>query len=399
MSKKQITTAVISDIHFGASSPTRLFDELKFFLNYIKDLQSLDLIVIDGDYFHAKSYAQTDSIKLAIYFMDLLIEVAKSKHAKIRIVYGTESHDAMQYGVFLPHEINPDIDFKIIYKVMEEEIFENVYVLYLPEEYILDKKEYYSEFLNNKNKYDFIFGHGVIKEGMRMIHSNKKEEVKRLKPATFTVSDFEYCCKGKVYFGHYHVFTNIDDFCYYVGSFTRWIHGEEDPKGFIIDIMDSKGKHETKFMENAEAPIYQSFIFGYGDDIFKDEESTLNHLKTLENIANDDTIDKVRFVFNIPQTYENPEFFIKCVKDKFSSIKKVSLLFTNGYIETKKSKNEEVLDDIVHKYDYILDKSLKMENILHEFIKDKYEKTIDVEDLKRYLYGNPVDEIRNRLGE
>lgn len=399
MKNKEITTVVISDIHFGASSPTRLFDELKFFIDYIRELPSLDLIVVDGDYFHAKSYAQTDAIKLAMLFMSTLTDIAKSKKSKIRIVYGTESHDAMQYGLFLSYEINFDLDFRIIYEVTEEEIFENVHVLYLPEEYVMDKKEYYSEFLNNKKKYDFVFGHGVIKEGMRMIHSNKKDEVKRLKPATFTVSDFEYCCKGKVYFGHYHVFTNMNDFCYYVGSFTRWIHGEEEPKGFIVDYMDSKGKHDTKFIENADAPIYQSFIFGYGDDIFKDEESTLNHLKTLENIANDDTIDKVRFVFNIPQTYENPEFFIKCVKDKFSSTKKVSLLFTNGYIESKKSKNEEVLDDIVDKYDYILDKSLKMENILHQFINDKYDKKIDIEDLQRYLYGNPVEDIRRALDE
>lgn len=399
MTSKDITTVIISDIHFGASSPTKLFDELNFFLTYIETLPSLDLIVIDGDYFHAKLYAQSDAIRLAIYFMDLIVGIAKVKDAKIRIVYGTESHDAMQYGVFLSHETNLDVDFKIIYKVTEEEIFENVHVLYLPEEYILDKKEYYSAVLGNEKKYDFIFGHGVIKEGMRMIHSNKKEEVKRLKPATFTVSDFKHCCKGRVYFGHYHVYTNIDDFVYYVGSYSRWIHGEEDPKGFIVDTMTKKGKHTTKFMENADAPVYRSFTFGYGDDIFKDEESTLNHLKTLQNIANDECIDKVRFVFNIPETYKNPEFFIKCVKDAFASSKKVSLLFTNGYIESKKSKNEEVLDEIVDRYDYILDKSLKMENILHEFIKDKHNKIIEIEDIQRYLYGNPVDDIRRALDE
>lgn len=396
---KDITTVIISDIHFGASSPTKLFEELKFFLYYIQDLPSLDLIVIDGDYFHSKLYVQSTATKLAVYFMNLLVHTAKMKHAKIRIVYGTESHDAMQYSIFSYYETDTSIDFNIVYKASEEEIFDGVYVLYLPEEYILDKKEYYAEFLNNKKKYDFIFGHGVIKEGMRMIQSTKSEETKRLKPATFSLSDFEYCCKGKVYFGHYHVYTNLNDFAYYVGSFTRWIHGEEEEKGFIIDSMSNKGKHTTKFIENPDAPIYKSFTFGYKDDIFKDEESTLNHIKTLQNIADDDSIDKVRFVFNIPETYTNPEFFIKCIKDAFSLSKKVSLLFTNGYIESRKSKNEEVLDDIVTRYEYILDKSLKMENVLQEFIKDKNEKNIELVDIQRYLYGNPIEEIRSKLSE
>lgn len=397
MIEKEITTAIISDIHFGAGSPTKLFDELRFFLSYLQDLPSLDLIVIDGDYFDSKLYVQSTATKLAVYFMNLLVHTAKMKQAKIRIVYGTESHDAMQYSIFSYYETDTSLDFRVIYKVTEEEIFDDVYALYLPEEYVLDKKEYYMDFLNNKKKYDFVFGHGVIKEGMRMIHSAKTEEIKRLKPATFSLSDFEYCCKGKVYFGHYHIHTNLNDFAYYIGSFTRWMHGEEEEKGFVIDTMNKKGKHTTKFIENPDAPVYRSFTFGYRDDIFANEESTLNHLQTLQNLADDDSIDKVRFVFNIPETYENPEFFIKCVKDTFSLSKKVSLLFTNGYIESRKSKNEKILDDIVSKYDYILDKSLKLENVLQEFINDKHEKKIDLHDIERYLYGNPIENIQKAL--
>lgn len=394
---KEITTAIISDIHFGASSPIKLFEELRFFISYIQSLSSLDLIVIDGDYFDSKLYVQSNATKLAVYFMNLLITTAKMKNTKIRIVYGTESHDAMQYNIFSMYETDSNCDFRIIYKVEEEEIFQDVWVLYLPEEYIHDKHQYYDEYLMKKNRYDYIFGHGVIKEGMTMVSRNKQDEKKRLKTPIFSTAEFQNCCVGKVYFGHYHVYTNIDDFVYYVGSYSRWSHGEEEEKGFIIDTMKENRKHKTEFIENADAPIYRTYVFGYRDDIFQNEEATVKHLQTLQNMVDDDSIHKVRFVFNIPETYENPEFFIQCVKNKFSLSKKVSLLFSNGYIESRKAKNEEILDTIISKYEYILDKSMSMENIVQEFIKDRKDKFLDVEDIQRYLYGTPVDDIRKKL--
>jgi hypothetical protein len=40
-------------------------------------------------------------------------------------------------------------------------------LLYLPEEYIIDQESYYKEYFNKK--YDYIFEHGVIIEGMPMV--------------------------------------------------------------------------------------------------------------------------------------------------------------------------------------------------------------------------------------
>ena len=195
MIEKEITTAIISDIHFGAGSPTKLFDELRFFLSYLQDLPSLDLIVIDGDYFDSKLYVQSTATKLAVYFMNLLVHTAKMKQAKIRIVYGTESHDAMQYRIFSYYETDTSLDFRVIYKVTEEEIFDDVYALYLPEEYVLDKKEYYMDFLNNKKKYDFVFDEKIKNQQLTLVGNFKVrmkniEDIKR-----------EYVCLTDEIFG------------------------------------------------------------------------------------------------------------------------------------------------------------------------------------------------------
>ena len=43
---------VIADIHIGSVDTTRLKKELdEYFINYIENLNKLDFIVIDGDYF------------------------------------------------------------------------------------------------------------------------------------------------------------------------------------------------------------------------------------------------------------------------------------------------------------------------------------------------------------
>jgi len=47
---------------------------------------------------------------------------------------------------------------------------------------------------------------------------------------------------------------------FYSGSFTRWIHGEEDPKGFYDITYDEKLGLiiEKAFIENKEAPLFVS---------------------------------------------------------------------------------------------------------------------------------------------
>ena len=49
---------------------------------------------------------------------------------------------------------------------------------YIPEEYVDDKYDYYSKFLNSNKHYDYIFGHGIIEDGMPAIVSSSHEKHK-----------------------------------------------------------------------------------------------------------------------------------------------------------------------------------------------------------------------------
>ena len=56
------------------------------------------------------------------------------------------------------------MDIKVIKYASDEELLPNLHILYLPEEHILDKNEYYKEYFKEDKKYDYVFGHGVIEK-------------------------------------------------------------------------------------------------------------------------------------------------------------------------------------------------------------------------------------------
>ena len=258
---------IISDIHFGATDPSELKKELSdVFLKYLSEMKKIDFIIIDGDYFDHKLYLNDKVSDYAISFMNTLVKISQIHSCPIRIVYGTESHEVNQYTVFNDYENNPEIDFKIIRTVSDEELLQNMNVLYLPEEYVLSKKEHYGKYLNGNKKYDYIFGHGVIQEVMTEAcrNSNNEKKNERKKVPTFKSNELENICDGRVYFGHYHINTNMNDKVFYVGSYSRWIHGESEPKGFYHVKFDPDKKQYTQtFIENYLAKKYVTYTYGY----------------------------------------------------------------------------------------------------------------------------------------
>lgn len=398
--KKKYRGLVLADLHFGAVDASDMRNELRAnLLNVLETRCFFDFIIIAGDYWDKKVFLNDRASDNGLWLMQRLTQYTKC----IRIIYGTESHEVDQYHIFSIFENLKGLDFKIIQSVCEEELLPGLQVLYLPEEYIKDKNEYYKEFLNNENKYDYIFGHGVIAEAMTMVKREKKksETESRLKPAVFTTSDFKKCCKGEVYFGHYHVHSVIQDWVHYVGSFTRWIHGEEEPKGYYeitCDLEEDK-KYYSEFHENYDAPKYKTYTFGYEHEIFSSDDMVDNYLKSLRNLVNTNDFKKVKFVFNIPEDYSNPEFFMNSMRENFRDYPTVQCDFVNGYITKKKSTDEKVLSEIVDKYDYLLNRNLSVGEVLNTYIKDKNGKEITGDKITTYLNTDVMKLIELEMNE
>ena len=213
--EKNINATFIADLHIGAMPLEQTKKEFTIIEDFYNKNKSIDLTVIGGDFFDHKLYANSEYISFALYAMNFICNHSKY----VRVVYGTKSHEWDQYTIF--NLIN-SCDYKVIKHVMTEEIL-GFNILYLPEEHIYDKTEYYSEYFNEDNRYDYVFGHGVIEEVMTEAVRHTDQKTERLRVPIFKSSELSRICKGKVYFGHYHIYSNKDNparggWTWYTGS-------------------------------------------------------------------------------------------------------------------------------------------------------------------------------------
>lgn len=381
---------VIADIHIGAFSIEKLYQEFTYrFIEYIKNMKRIDFIIFAGDLFDHKLFLNQKESYYAYRMIQEMIEVCP-KDIKIRFVYGTESHECGQYSIFSTIQ---NTDIKIIKTVEEEELFPDCKVLYLPEEYCYDKKDYYKKYFEKEKEYDYIFGHGIIREAMKMAAvSNDNSGKKRKKVPSFTTAELNHMCKGQTFFGHYHVHTEMDD-VYYVGSFSRWKYGEEEDKGFYeISYDTEKNTYNENFVINDLAPIYRTMRYGYKNNLFKDMDSLEKGMTGIEKMIKNDVMDHMRFMFNIPTEAENPEFMMEYIQKRFKFDENIKIEFENGYIKEKKKKQSEKIKEENDKYAFIFDKNMKFENKVAYFISIEYDKKINIENISNYLY-KPLNEI------
>ena len=386
------TGIVISDIHVGALNLEKLHNEyLELLIKRIYSMKKLDFLIIAGDFFDHKFYLNDKEATTAYVMLKELVLACKEKEAVIRIVYGTESHECDQYNILSLLKIYDKIE--VVKYAKEEELLEDLHILYLPEEHLLDKDNYYEKFFSNTKKYDYVFGHGIVREVMKdvVVHIQNSESTtnKRKKVPIFTSTELNRICKGQVYFGHYHMNQEIDNKIFSIGSFSRWKFGEEGRKGYyIIHCNTEKNKYEQEYVENTMADSYTTISFGYDNKVFKSKEDMDESLLSVEKLIERDVYDNVRFVFNIPSDVENPEATMNYLKEKFKYNNKIKLEIVHGYIEEKRKQQKEQVKSDNEKYSFIFDKNLELEDKISRFIAIEYDKNIPTSNISNYIYKN-----------
>jgi hypothetical protein len=272
--------------------------------------------------------------------------------------------------------------------------------LYLPEEHLTDKNTYCKDFFEGVNKYDYVFGHGVIREVMKeaaiTLDNKETPNSTRKRVPVFNSAELSRICKGLVFFGHYHQMDNIDDKIFSVGSFSRWIHGEDTPKGYFITKCNTKKEtYEYEFVENTLADNYITITFGYDHEIFKSDDDMISSLERVEEMISNDYFDHVRFVFNIPSDMERPEAFINTVKERFKDKENLKVAMTHGYIEEKKKSMKEQIKTENDKYSFI-NEDIPIEEKVQEFIMVEYNKNIPLVDIDLFM-NQPINEILDKI--
>ena len=384
---------VIADIHIGAVDTTHLKYELdEVFIHYIETLEKLDFIIIAGDYFDHRLTLGEDASSFAISLMDKIVKISKKHHkpeigkyCPIRIVYGTESHEVNQYTVFSIYENRTDIDFKVIHSVSDEELLPDMKVLYIPEEYILSKEDTYRDYLYSDKEYDYIFGHGIITDIMIALSPAKFDGTRKRVP-TFSSEELENVCRGEVYFGHYHVNSEVDESVYYCGSYTRWCFNEETPKGFYhITCNPKKLYFHHEFIENELAPKYMTVSFNADEKLFSSTDDLIDEMNRRDKTMKDLGIEHTRYVFNLPDGYENDAAFKKVLSERYRDNSSVKIKIDNDTSDVKYKADKEVLNEMKNKYGFIFDPNLSTEDKVSNFLNTEYHKEMSPEKVKHYL--------------
>lgn len=376
----------IADIHFGAVSADKLYFELKEkYIEVIKKKEFLDCIFIAGDLFHRRIDVNSPHFKSFVLFLNDLFDVAKEKKAKVRIIKGTDSHDYNQLDYIRPMVSKYNVDCRLITTVEKEDLFEDVKVLYIPEECITNAKEYYQPYF--EDTYDVIVAHGLITETC-FSAKTQESEITMSKAPILDSKVLMSICKGPILMGHIHSAMVIKDKIYYSGSFTRWKHGEENPKGFNHVVYNPEtGEYLVQFIENDYAKKYNTMVVDVKND--KDDVTTIvdNVSKLIEMVSNDNTEIKVKF--NIPDSYDKPELLTKTLNEFFSKKEGISIEILNNSKLKKKEEMDKKIELILDKYDVVFQKGATPEEKVHHFIKVKFGKNIPIEKIKNYFY-NPI---------
>ena len=380
MKEEPFVVAFIADIHFGALPSESLYYQLKE--KFLKKLKKypVDMVVFGGDLFHNIITMNYSTSHVVLMFMESVIDICKSKGIKyIRIIQGTISHDNNQLHNFHMFENKLDVDFKIIMSVSEETLPNGIKILYIPEEYMKDPKSYYSQYLNGADKkYDFIFGHGMVRE-VAFVAKSQESENTMSKAPIFESKQLINACRGPVMFGHIHIRTTIRDHMYYPGSFSRWRFGEEDPKGWYLCIYDkANGKYMNKFIENDLASEYITVSMELTEEYAKRPE-------LIETVLNHIDADHIRLQIAIGEV--DSSFALKYLTDIYGKGSKVKLDIKNREKELAEEHENEVMEKLKDKYGFVFDESLTLAEVIQKFIKAKKDKDTPIEIIEDELAG------------
>lgn len=371
---------VIGDIHFGYYPAELLYKEFKLVINNIT--KDIDVVFIAGDYFDTKlSLSSKHSIYAIKTFCDIL-DKCEQTNTKLRMIRGTASHDPENQLVNLSSIAKSSkVDFKLYLTVGEEELFPDFNVLYVPEEYMENKDEYYKEFFNKK--YQCIIGHGMFEETNYV--TNKTLNMKKY--PVFNSTFIEKICDGPIIFGHIHKSQKIRNRIMYTGSFTRSRYGEEEDKGFIISTYETENNStDFKFIVNDKATKFDTVSILDTSEIFS---LLLNEqIQFIKEMISTYKKDKLRIKINIPKTYDNTKVFIDSVTTVFGNMENVDIIIMDNTKEETKQKTKEIVDKLMLKYNFIFDKSISYEEKIQQFIYNKKGEKIDLENIRKIINGN-----------
>ena len=362
----------IADIHWGAMDPDEMYNNLQYFLDFIRMKGDIDLVVICGDYFDYRLTLNSKAALKALRWFDELYNTCKDNGVKkLRAIKGTKEHDNDQWEAIHPRETGEF--FKKFYICTSEETLPDLHCIYCPDETVnlKDYEELYLKEMMSHHDIGFFHGNFDTQLPKMVIDQNLEANI----PSIIYFKDhWSKVIDGPLVSGHWHVFTDLDPLIY-IGSYDRWAFGEEEDKGFLYIQYDTNShSYYWKHIENPFARKYNTIIIDNTLCVTPDDFANLT--QDIQDLKKSDPEMKIRVVYQI--TSENDESLVNFneFRNLISSIKNVKVDVKDFVKKRNKEKQKEKVAISSGKYSYILDHPLEIKSNIHEYL--LREKNIDI---------------------
>lgn len=371
--QRNFEAIAISDLHFGVVPTKRLLNELdEVFFKYIQKNKSIDLIVVCGDLTDKALSYNEEASKGALLFMNKIARICKMNNCKFRAIRGTNTHERNQLENYRYLENDEDIDFKIINSATTEKI-KGHKILYLPEIYDNDSIK----------ECDYCFGHGNI--GFISKVTNIKLDKKSA--TSFSTKRLYNKVSRRIIFGHIHTYTEYKDKFHYIGSFSRWVYGEEKPKGFIHLVYDENlDTDNVSFIKNKLAPEYSTLnVTSIINDTESDDKLKIKRIVKLFE-AKSQGFNKVRLVTD--EDAINEGNILKIVQETISKRTNGKIIVNAVKAANDSISNSRDNEDLPDEQKFLLDIGTTVVDKIIQFVKLKYNKDYTKEEIEELITEN-----------
>jgi len=371
---------VFADLHFGAADLSKMWEELEVevFDRIRQRHEPLDFIVIAGDLHDMKESVPSEVTRKILLFLKTLYDLTERFNTTIVILEGTRSHDSLQTVTYqlIMNQILESVRFQF-YTTVTAAFLCGLKVLYIPEEYVVDQKEYYREFFQMQH-YDLIFGHGMISEW----YNKKRTEdslvtINRSAP----IFDVEELCKigNSIYFGHIHdhlVYGPKKNF-HYVSSFTKWRFDQTGDCGFYeVTYCPKTGVALDEYHVNEHCPIIETYRFKFQKESL---EEILHRIDDILDRRYEDC-NKIQFKITLYSDLPNFDAIKLHLQTKFGLLKKAKLNLDWVDVD-EATKAESDLKEAETKQ-YLYNRGDPDEIRIAEYIQQKQNKTISTDFIR-----------------
>ena len=250
----------LSDIHLRHPKLT-----IEFQLNNLRTVvfteanKELDLLSIAGDLFDTNLDFSDPAIIDCIIFLKELLDYCEVNNIVFRVLEGTPSHDHRQARIMSELISNTStIDFKYVDTLsVEKHVGLGLTILYVPDECYPDCEQiqhYVNEALKNNS---------LSMVDIAIMHGQFEYQLPPVARSDLTLNSRFFLERVKYFIaiGHIHQH-NVFDRIVPGGSFDRFCHGDEIPKGCVLFSLDTAlGTKDFLFIENKNAKVFKTIRF------------------------------------------------------------------------------------------------------------------------------------------